>query len=379
MPRIHFIVPHRPDRSPSQRYRLEQFIAHFEANGHTVVYANLLGQLGDRVLYSKGRLFLKLLLLVKAFLRRLRDVYRVGREDIVVIHREAFLTRGTFFERALRRRSRHLVFDFDDAIWHMDVSEANKRLSWLKDPSKTDRIIAMADLVIAGNDYLAEHARAFNANVVVIPTVIDTTLYKPMQRPRSDGRVTIGWTGSLTSVAHLALAVPTLRNVQQRFGDKVVFRVISDRLFEAQGLQVENVRWNSATEVEDLAPIDIGIMPLPDNEWSRGKCGFKGLQYMGMGKAVVLAEVGVNKVIVRHGVNGLLASSPRDLEAHLVQLVEDAELRARLGVEARRTVEERYSVNAWKDVYIRLFRELTQQTKTTEHVRPEEDRAHPRS
>jgi glycosyltransferase involved in cell wall biosynthesis len=183
----------------------------------------------------------------------------------------------------------------------------------------------------------------------------------------------------LTSVAHLALAVPTLRNVQQRFGEKVVFRVISDRLFEAQGLQVENVRWNSTSEVEDLAPIDIGIMPLPDNEWSRGKCGFKGLQYMGMGKAVVLAAVGVNKRIVRHGVNGLLASTPQELEAHLVHLVEDAELRARLGVEARRTVEERYSVNAWKDVYLRLFRELTQQTKTTEHVRPEEDRAHPRS
>ncbi|MBL7982753.1 MAG: glycosyltransferase family 4 protein [Flavobacteriales bacterium] len=360
MPRIHLIVPHRPDRSPSQRYRLEQFIGHFEANGYSVVYANLLGRLGDRVLYSRGRLFLKLLLLVKAFFRRLRDVWRVKKDDIVIIHREAFLTRGTFFEKALRSRTRHLVFDFDDAIWHMDVSEANKRLSWLKDPSKTDRIIAMADLVIAGNDYLAEHARAFNSKVVVIPTVIDTARYRPMHRPRADGRITIGWTGSLTSVAHLALAVPTLRKVQQRFGERVVFRVISDRVFEAEGLHVENVRWNSATEVEDLAPIDIGIMPLPDNEWSRGKCGFKGLQYMGMGKAVVLADIGVNKVIVQHGVNGLLAATSIDIETHLVHLVEDAELRTRLGAEARRTVEDRYSVNAWKDVYIRHFQELTQ-------------------
>jgi len=358
MPRIHFIAPHRPGRSPSQRHRIEQFITHLERNGFRTVYHALFDERDDVVFYSQGRLLGKALILFRTAIRRFRHLREVGPDDIVFIHREAFMTRGLFFERALRRRADRLVFDFDDAIWRMDVSEGNRALRWLKDPGKTADIIAMADLVIAGNEHLAEYARRFNPRVETIPTVVDTERYKPMDKPRPDGRVTIGWTGSLTSLAHLRQALPMLRAVQQRFSDRVLFRVVSDRPFEAPGLTVENVRWNSATEPEDLAPIDIGIMPMPDDEWSKGKCGFKGLQCMAMGKAVVLSAVGVNPGIVQDGVNGFLAATDTEWLEKLSRLVEDADLRRRFGRAARATVEERYSVLAWRDRYPQLLNDL---------------------
>lgn len=362
MPRLVYIVPHRPGRSPSQRYRLEQFFPWLREHGWDIVHENLLDERDDRLFYEPGHFFGKSRILFRSFFRRLAQVRGIRPDDIVIVHREAFMTRGIFFERAIRRRTRSMVMDFDDAIWHMDVSEGNRRLRWLKDPSKTGRIIALCDHVIAGNAYLADYAKRYNPAVEVIPTTIDTLRYVPSHAPRSDGAVVIGWTGSHTSMAHLVQALPLLYRLQARFGAGVVFRVISDRPLEAPGLSLENIPWSSATETEDLAAIDIGIMPLPDDEWSRGKCGFKGLQYMGMGKAVVLSAVGVNKVIVRHGENGMLASTEEEWEEHLCHLVQDAELRRRIGAAARRSVEEHWSVQAWRDRYIQLFDHLQKRT-----------------
>lgn len=362
MPRLHYIVPHRLDRSPSQRYRLEQFFPWFRQQGWELVYANLLDQRDDRVFYAPGHLLGKLRILVTAFFRRWKHVRSIRPDDVVIIHREAFMTRGTFFERAIRARTKHLIFDFDDAIWRMDVSEGNRRLRWMKDPSKTDAIIAMADRVIVGNEYLAEYARRYNPAVEVIPTTVDMELYIPMKVARTDDRVVIGWTGSHTSLAYLHRALPVLYRVQAALGGRFVLRVISDRPLVAPGLSVENVLWNSSTEAEDLAAIDIGIMPLPDNDWSRGKCGFKGLQYMGMGKAVVLADVGVNKVIVQHGHNGMLAATDDDWLRHILHLAKDAELRGRLGTNARLSVVDHWSMQAWRQRYLDIFDQLLHPT-----------------
>ncbi len=360
MLKVLFIAPHRPDRSPSQRYRFEQFVPYWEKHGVSVKYAWIIDEADDRVFYSPGRILAKARIFKKSLRLRAEHVRMARAHDLVVVQREALMTGSIRFERAFANSGVPMIYDFDDAIWHMDVSEANRRLKWLKDPGKVPKIIALAHHVIAGNDYLADYARRFNTRVEVIPTVIDTEAYVPRSTaPRPDGRVVIGWTGSLTSVAHLQLAFPMLRELQRTHGDRIVFRVISDRPLEAPGLQVENVRWNAGTEAAYLAAIDIGIMPLPDNEWSRGKCGFKGLQYMGMGKAVVLSRVGVNGTIVQDGVNGFLASSDAEWTEKLTKLIADADLRQRMGEAARRTVEEKYSVVAWRDRYLDLFNEMT--------------------
>ncbi len=367
MPRILFVAAHRPDRSPSQRYRFEQFTDHWAMHGFTHEYAWLLDADDDRMLYSPGHVAAKGGIYLKSWRRRAAQVARAKDFDLIIIQREAFMTGSTRFEKRLAASGVPVIYDFDDAIWLMDVSEANRRLSWLKAPRKTSKLIGLADLVIAGNEYLADHARQYNGKVEVIPTVIDTDIYTSAPaEPRADDRVVIGWTGSYTSLSYLKQELPMLRELHARWGERIMFRVISDRDLEAPGLPVENIRWSSATEVQALAGIDIGIMPLPDDEWSRGTCGFKGLQYMGMGKAVVLGRVGVNKVIVQEGHNGLLAGSQEEWVAALGQLIASPDLRGRLGAEARRTVEERYSVKAWRDRYLTIFKNLIEER----HRRP---------
>lgn len=357
MPEILFVAPHRPDRSPSQRYRMEQFLEYWSSKGYNYEYAWLINAKDDAYFYAPGNWIAKGRIFIRSWLKRTYHLNNAHKFDIVFVQREAFMTGSTRFERGFKKAGAKLIFDFDDAIWHMDVSAGNRSLKWLKNPGKTASQIAMSDLVIAGNEYLAAYARHHNPNVVVIPTVIDTELYFP--QPELPGeKIIIGWTGSHTTIVHFQQALPVLYELQKKYGNRIAFRVISDHVFSDPNLDVEGIIWNSATEAQDLAAIHIGIMPMPDNEWSRGKCGFKGLQYMGMAKPVVLTAVGVNTEIIQDGVNGFLAATPEEWLQKLSALIDDAALRHQIGIAARKTVEEKYSVKAWRDTYLKLFEKL---------------------
>lgn len=348
---------HRPDRSPSQRYRIEQYLGYLGAHGYHFHYSSLLNAQDDLAYYRPGHYVQKGRIVLRSTAKRLMEIPSARRHDLIFVQRESYMLGTAFFEQAMARR-RPLIFDFDDAIWMQLVSEANRNLSFLKDAAKTEKIIRAAALVFAGNEYLADYARRFNREVVVIPTTIDTDSYRrqPVER---DGRVCIGWTGSFSTIEHLKTALPALTRVRERFGDRVAFRIIGDASFRSEALGVQGIPWQSATETRDLSYIDIGIMPLPDNEWTKGKCGAKGLQYMAMGIATLMSPVGVNTEIIRPGVNGFLPRDEEEWVHYLSLLVEDAALRSRLGEAGRRTVEEKYSVRAWRDRYLYYFNQLT--------------------
>ncbi|MCC6840087.1 MAG: glycosyltransferase family 4 protein [Flavobacteriales bacterium] len=360
MARILFIASHRPDRAPGQRFRFEQYFHHLEQNGHQCELSFLVGQQDDRVLYTRGNYLGKARFVRRAIRKRSADLARVNDFDIVFIFREALMTRSIRFEEGFKRSRAKLVFDFDDAIWLPNVSEANRAWAWMKDPGKTSRIIAMCDLVFAGNAYLAEYARAFNKRVEVVPTTIDTGEYVP-RTARPDGPVIIGWSGSVTTIQHFRYAVPALQKLKAKYGDRIAFRVVGDGTFRHEELGITGLPWRKDTELDDLRAMDIGIMPLPDDEWARGKCGLKGLQYMALGIPTLMSPVGVNTEIIHHGVNGFLPRNDNEWVELISCLVEDADLRARLGAEARRTVEQRFSVLAWRDTYLNLFNSLIHQ------------------
>jgi len=185
-----------------------------------------------------------------------------------------------------------------------------------------------------------------------VPTTIDTDAYLPTPRQTPNSVVCIGWSGSLTTLPQFELVLPVLRRVKERFGAKVRFRVIGDAGYRDESLGIVGSAWRPETEVQDLAEFDVGLMPLPDDAWSRGKCGLKGLQYMALGIPPVMSPVGVNSKIVDDGENGFLAGSPDDWVEKLSMLLESADLRARLGRAARRTVEREYSVEANKGRYL---------------------------
>ena len=191
-----------------------------------------------------------------------------------------------------------------------------------------------------GNAYLAEYARRYNANVTIVPTTIDVSRYSLEAREPND-RPVIGWTGTHSTYQHLDLLTPVLAELATRHD--FVLRVIGPADYRMEGVTVENRAWRSDSEVDDLRGIDIGVMPLPDDPWSRGKCGAKALQYMGLAIPTVCSPVGVNSEIVTHGENGLLAGGHEEWLVALSSLLECEAERRRLGLAGRETVETRYS------------------------------------
>jgi glycosyltransferase involved in cell wall biosynthesis len=196
--------------------------------------------------------------------------------------------------------------------------------------------------VTVGNEILARYAKDRAREVSVIPSTIDTDVYQI--QPRDKNRVpVIGWTGSVTTVPYLMAVAPALRRLREK--REFELRVIGAKV-DIEGLAVHCIPWRAETEPDDLRALDVGLMPLPDDEWSRGKCGMKALQYMALGIPAVVSPVGVNATIVRDGVNGFYACTEEEWIDRIAFLLENESLRRRLGQEARRTIEESYSVRA---------------------------------
>jgi glycosyltransferase involved in cell wall biosynthesis len=358
MPRILFIAAHRPNRSPSQRYRFEQYFSALKEAGFHCELSYIIDEMADTVFYSPGKTLKKILITLKSAVKRLKDLRNASHYDIVFVQREAFMTGSSWFERKLASGRPKLVFDFDDSIWLLDTSSANKRWEWLKSSLKTKEIIAVADLVFAGNPYLAEYAMQFNRNVKIIPTTIDTDRFRRKTPYIDSETVCIGWSGSITTIKHFDEALPVLTRIKQKYGNKVRFSLMGDPEYSNESLDIKGIAWSDATEVDVISSFDIGIMPLPDDEWVKGKCGLKGLSYMALEIPTVMSALGVNTSIIKDGENGFLAATEEEWFHKLSNLIDSFALRKKLGANGRLTVENRYSVNANKKLYIDSFNEL---------------------
>jgi glycosyltransferase involved in cell wall biosynthesis len=244
----------------------------------------------------------------------------------------------------------------------MDVISSNNRIfSWLKDGAKTSKIVQLSNLVFAGNQYLAEYAKNFNKNVVIIPTTIDTDLYHPKYNAIKKDKVVIGWSGSISTIEHFQFAIPALESIKKTFGNRVEVKVIGDGSYRNDTLGIIGLPWRMDTELQELQSFDIGIMPLPKDEWTKGKCGLKGLQYMALEIPTIMSPVGVNTTIIEDGMNGYLAESKEDWIEKLTRLIESPDLRSELGKRGRKTVVDCYSVESQKNRYLQYFLSLTKQ------------------
>ena len=353
--RVLIIANQEPDCAPNQRFRFEQYLTFLNKEGYECVVSPLLSSSEARLLYNRGHLFRKGWIINRSFLQRKKDLKKVSDFDFVYISRESLMTGSYFFEKKLAAKGIPFIYDFDDAIWNIDVSPANRKFRWLKNPSKTSEIIRFAKIVVAGNEYLANYARNFNPNTVIIPTTVDTDRFVKTRSEENNNKVIIGWSGSNTTIVHLKTILPVLNNIKDKYKDKVDFKVIGDENFYSQSPEIKGEKWTSADEVAKMNDFDIGIMPLPDNEWTKGKCGLKGLTYMACEIPSVFSPVGVNNEIIQHSVNGFLASSEDEWINVLSMLIESPELREKVGKAGRQTVIEKYSVEANKHKYLECF------------------------
>jgi len=334
-------VPYALKTTPSQRFRIEQWLPHLNAEGIDVRLFPFADELLMERLPRPGHLIGKATALLKAFVRSGANALSSWRYDVILVHRAICIAGPAILERLLASTCRPVIYDFDDAIWMLHTSAANRRFGWLKCPAKTAAICRLSTHVVVGNRFLHDYAREFNDNVTLIPSSVDTETFRPHERPESGGRVVIGWTGSSTSQTHLELFAPMLRELCAR--PDVELRVHSDREPILPGVPFVWRPWSASSEARELGAFDIGIMPMPDDPWARGKCAMKALLYMAMGIPAVCSPVGANCEVIRHGENGLLVRSREDWLANLAALIDDARLRARLGSAARRTVEDHYS------------------------------------
>jgi glycosyltransferase involved in cell wall biosynthesis len=355
MKKILFVAAHRLNRSPSQRFRFEQYFDYLNKHGYHCDFSYLISEKDDKVFYNPGNYSKKFYVFLKSMFIRLRDVLKASSYDIIFIQREAFMTGTVFFENRFARSGAKVVFDFDDAIWHDNVSDANKGFSWLKKPEKIVEIISHSHLIIAGNHFLAAFAKQFNDNVKIIPTTINTDEYKRAEKSSASETVCIGWSGSLTTIKHFELAIPFLTELKKKYGDGITIKVIGDGTYVNKELGIKGIPWNSKDEIKELSTFDIGIMPLPDDEWSKGKCGLKGLQYMALEIPAIMSPVGVNTEIIQDGVNGFLANTNEEWINRISTLIDNAPLRCTMGKAARQTIIEKYSVLSQQSYYLQVF------------------------
>jgi glycosyltransferase involved in cell wall biosynthesis len=281
-----------------------------------------------------------------SFLNRCGQLRDLRGDDLIVFQRPMTELPTLALER-WAARGRRTVLDFDDSIF-------------LTPPAlrKFRRLVGMVDHVIAGNSYLAEMA-GVPEKTTVIPTVVDTNRFCEM--PSREGRgneVVLGWTGSAVGYQYLVAVAPGIAAALKRTGAR--FRVIADRPppRELAPLRPEFVRWNPQSEIADLAEIDIGLMPLGDGPQERGKCAYKLIQYMAIGRAAVASPVGANRQVVTSGVDGFFASDAGSWEEVLVRLIDEPALRRQIGIRARRRIIDAYSVDAVIPSYVKVLRAL---------------------
>ncbi len=322
----------------SSRVRSFQYLPFLESKGLQVDVSPLFSDNYLQSLYSRQSRGLQVL---AGYWRRLKVLFHAGKYDLVWIEKEAFPFMPAFAEWLLAKARVPYVVDYDDALFHR-YDRHRRWLIRLILGRKIDSVMRHAALVIAGNEYLADHARAAGAKCVeAVPTVVDLARYKVVQSD-SNHPLVVGWIGSPSTSHYLAVIAPIIESLSKEFDVRFVAVGASEE--SVNGLPMEVRPWSEESEVQSIQEFDIGIMPLVDDPWERGKCGYKLIQYMACGVPVVASPVGVNKQIVDHGTSGFLAQDMQEWEQALRRLLNDQNLRRRMGAKGRECVEAWYSL-----------------------------------
>lgn len=353
--KILFIEPY-PIEGPSSRYRVEQYIPYLRNNGLECFVRPFVSTRFYKILYNRGCYVKKTLFFLWSAFKRFSDIFIAVNSDIIFIHLEAFPIGPPVFEYLCKRLGKKIIYDLDDAIYMRSSSHANRFLAYLKSPSKIRKIIEISDTVITCNEYLADFARRFNKAVIPIHTSVDTEKFTVAGKTeRQKEKVTIGWIGSHSTKPYLEILNDVFAELAKRYRFRLKIIGGGDGYADIPGIEIINLKWCLEGEIGQFQSLDIGVYPLPDNEWVRGKTGFKTIQYMSVGIPCVASGVGANRRIIKDGINGFLAENKEEWVEKLSRLIDDPALRQRLGAAGRKTVEEKFSVKVNAPKYLEII------------------------
>ncbi|MBU1911910.1 MAG: glycosyltransferase family 4 protein [Candidatus Omnitrophica bacterium] len=342
--KILFLVPYSSEGA-SNRFRVEQYLPYLKSQGIDYSIRPFVSSRFFKVLYLKGKYIEKILYFIQAVWKRLTDIFCLSGYDVIFIHREACLIGPPVIEWLAYKLRKPIIFDFDDAIFLENFNPVNRLYRFLKFPSKTRAIIKMSKGVIVSNGFLKEYADRYNSNTCIIPTVVDTDRFRIKEKGCLDKQCVIGWIGSPTTAVYLDIIFPALKELSKKYN--FIFRIIgAGRPVDISGIKIENIEWDLKKEIENFQDIDIGIYPLPDTLWAQGKAAFKAIQYMSVGIPVVASPVGMARELIQDGVNGFLADSAPAWVKKMSILIEQPDLREKIGISGRKTIEAEFSVKA---------------------------------
>jgi glycosyltransferase involved in cell wall biosynthesis len=335
----------------SSRLRFYQFLPALRASDFDVDVSMLFGDDYVRALYARRKPLIQAL---RGYIRRGRVLLETSKYDVVWVEKELFPWLPALFEHV--RGGAAVVVDYDDAIFHRYDTHKSAMVRRLLG-RRIDTVMARADMVTAGNGYLAARAReAGCSKVELLPTVVDLERYVALPRVHHAGPVAIGWIGSPSTACYLQHIAPAIdRLARERHIDAVA---VGARPDQVKGMPFRSLPWSETTEAEQVLKFDIGLMPLPDSPWERGKCGYKLIQYMACGLPVVASPVGVNVDMVNAGTNGLLATSVDDWYLALMRLVDNPDERFSMGMSGRAIVERNYSLQVQAPRLVKLLRSV---------------------
>jgi glycosyltransferase involved in cell wall biosynthesis len=347
-------VPYPRGTAASQRYRFEQYLKILEDGEFEWKIAPFINTDTWEILYHKGHYFKKAWGYFIGFLNRILLLLNIRKYHWIFIHREAIILGPALFEWILVKLFRkQIIYDFDDAIWITRDSSNNRLLNLFRATNKTSQICRLSQRVCVGNSFLADYARKFNSQVHVIPTTIDTQHKHCILHHHQSDKTVIGWTGSHSTLPFLFNIIPVLKRLEENYNFE--FQVIADQNPHLPLKSYSYKKWDKESEIDDLMDIDIGLMPLPDNEWSLGKCGLKALQYMALGIPAVVSAIGANNDIVSNQLDGLHCKNNEEWYFNIEKLIVDPQLRFEMGRKGRQKVIRDYSVVANTPAFLSLF------------------------
>ncbi len=352
------ICPFPVGVAAGQRLKYEQYFDDWRKAGFEIQVSPYMDLALWEKLYEPGYRGRKAVGVLRGHFRRIRDLFRIHRYDLVYLHMYATPFGTTVFERLTRALAKRLVFDLEDNVIAGRgtlTRHPNPILRFLKSSGKSRYLVRKADHVVTSSPMLNERCLAMNERraCTYISSSVDTDRFLPATPYDDSRKVTIGWTGTFSTSEYLNL----LRGVFQRLAERVDFRlkVIGNFDWELDGVDLEVVRWTAEREVEDLQAFDIGVYPLSIDDWVTGKSGLKAIQYMAFGLPTVATNVGTTPRLIRDGENGLLVRSEEEWLDALERLVRDPGLRRRLGEAAREDAVAKYSTRAIAAEYRRVL------------------------
>ena len=356
--KILFVNPYPENAAPSQRLKFEQYYPYFKEAGYEVHTSSFISEAFWKIIYQPGNFLTKALHTIFGYSRRLADLLTLRNYDIVYIHLWVTPFGPPVFEWLFKKLAKKIVYDIDDLVYLGNVqSKAHPIVTWIKGRQKPIFLMKHADHVITCTPHLDSFVKKYNNHTTDISSTINTDLYKPKRDYQVREKIIIGWSGSHSTSKYLHLLDDIFKNLSISHSFKLL--VMGDPEFRIEGVDVEAIPWREEYEVETISRFDIGVYPLPDEEWVLGKSGLKALQYMALGIPTVATGIGTIHRIIKHNENGFLVNTMEEWETILIQLMNDEVLRETIGKHAVITVEDHYSIRSTKQAYLTILNDLS--------------------